>query len=246
VPNPARVLGLARINRALAVNSEALALTEGWGNTRKRVLDAVRRRRARAAGAVAATGAPAEALAVGFDSLNGELYQDVHHGFLQKILRTFDYASMAHGVEVRTPFLDWRLVTYMFCLPSDLKIGHGYTKWILRQAMRGGMPNDVRLRRSKIGFIESHGYFFNPEIVEWMGQTIASQAFQESPYWNGRQIAGVYERWRPARGNMLVGRKLLAVAQACFLIQTFANHQRMAQAARRGAHDGAAKPQRAL
>jgi asparagine synthetase B (glutamine-hydrolysing) len=44
---------------------------------------------------------------------------------LATFLRDFDRLSMGHGVEVRTPFLDWRLVCYCFSLPSKSKMGGG-------------------------------------------------------------------------------------------------------------------------
>ncbi len=62
-------------------------------------------------------------------------------------------ALAAHfQIETRAPFMDYRLIEYVFSLPSNLKIKDGWTKWILRQAMKGILPEDVRLRRDKIGF----------------------------------------------------------------------------------------------
>ena len=59
---------------------------------------------------------------------------------------------MAHGVEVRSPFLDWRLVVYAFSLPMEVKIKNGFAKYVLRQAMDGVVPDDIRLRKTKRGF----------------------------------------------------------------------------------------------
>ncbi len=50
--------------------------------------------------------------------LNRQLYWLFHHGVLQSILRKYDRLSMAHGVEIRMPFMDWRLVCYAFSLPD--------------------------------------------------------------------------------------------------------------------------------
>ncbi len=60
--------------------------------------------------------------------------------------------SMANGIEVRMPFMDYRLITYAFSLPSTAKIGQGYTKLVLREAMKGLLPEEVRLRKLKLGF----------------------------------------------------------------------------------------------
>ncbi|MBI4712411.1 MAG: hypothetical protein HY762_03790 [Planctomycetes bacterium] len=53
---------------------------------------------------------------------------------------------------MRVPFLDHRLVEFIFSLPANYKISDGLTKWVLRQAMKGILPDAVRNRRDKIGF----------------------------------------------------------------------------------------------
>ena len=72
---------------------------------------------------------PAELPLVGDDdvlprdwgSLNRRLYRMFHSTVLPTILRNFDRLSMAHGIEVRMPFMDWRLVTYTMALPETSK-----------------------------------------------------------------------------------------------------------------------------
>jgi asparagine synthase (glutamine-hydrolysing) len=59
---------------------------------------------------------------------------------------------MAHSREVRLPFLNHELVSFVFSLPSSFKIGHGYTKLILRQAMKGKLPDNITLDKRKTGF----------------------------------------------------------------------------------------------
>jgi asparagine synthase (glutamine-hydrolysing) len=88
----------------------------------------------------------------GFDAVNMALYDDFTVRVLPRILRNFDLMSMAHGIEVRMPFLDYRLVKLGFSLPSDRKVGEGYTKLILREAMTGILPEAIRLRKLKLGF----------------------------------------------------------------------------------------------
>src|SRR5690606_30807269 len=60
--------------------------------------------------------------------------------------------SMAHSVESRVPFLDYRLVEFALGLPDDLKLNAGVTKVVLREAMCGVLPEAVRSRTDKIGF----------------------------------------------------------------------------------------------
>ena len=71
---------------------------------------------------------------------------------LPMLLHWEDRNSMAHGVEARVPFLDYRLVEFALSLDDGLKLSGGWGKRILRDAMKGILPESVRLRRDKLGF----------------------------------------------------------------------------------------------
>ncbi|OYQ44260.1 asparagine synthase (glutamine-hydrolyzing) [Flavobacterium aurantiibacter] len=60
-------------------------------------------------------------------------YRDLFHTKLPRALRFNDRVSMLYGTELREPFLDYRLVEYVFAQPYDLKIKCGTQKWLLRQ-----------------------------------------------------------------------------------------------------------------
>jgi asparagine synthase (glutamine-hydrolysing) len=82
-------------------------------------------------------------------------------------LRNFDRVSMAHGVEVRMPFMDWRLVTFTMALPEASKWSDGYTKLIARQAMQGRMPESIRTGRRKVGFNSPMPEWLNGPLSGW-------------------------------------------------------------------------------
>ena len=86
---------------------------------------------------------------------------------LPTLLRNFDRASMINSVEVRMPFLDWRLVCSIFSLPLSSKINSGYTKFVLRESMKGSMDEQIRLRKSKVGIISPMEHWFNNGLSEW-------------------------------------------------------------------------------
>lgn len=86
------------------------------------------------------------------EPLNNVLYQHTFFTNIQALLRFEDRDSMAFSVESRVPFLDHRLVEFLFTLPSTFKIRDGYTKRVLRESMRGIIPDKIRLRTSKLGF----------------------------------------------------------------------------------------------
>lgn len=87
-----------------------------------------------------------------FHNLARRLYQDIFMFSLPALLRYEDRNSMAFSLEARVPFLDYRLVEFCFSLPADCRIRQGWTKWILRQAMADFLPEQIRWRRSKLGF----------------------------------------------------------------------------------------------
>ncbi len=75
------------------------------------------------------------------------------------ILYKCDRMSMAHSLEVRPPFLDHRVVEFAARLPQSLKISGGQLKYVLRQLLRGKVPDSV-LDRKKEGFdIPAHDWF---------------------------------------------------------------------------------------
>jgi asparagine synthase (glutamine-hydrolysing) len=83
--------------------------------------------------------------------LQALLRQQVQTG-LPSLLRYEDRNSMAHSIEARVPFLDHRLVELAFRLPPETKVRGADTKRLLREAMKGVLPELIRLRRDKLGF----------------------------------------------------------------------------------------------
>jgi asparagine synthase (glutamine-hydrolysing) len=83
---------------------------------------------------------------------NYALYQLYTKTVLPTLLRNYDRYSMASGIEVRMPMMDWRLATYSMALPWTAKLRGGYTKAILRDAAAVFSPRDVIYRKSKIGY----------------------------------------------------------------------------------------------
>jgi asparagine synthase (glutamine-hydrolysing) len=85
-------------------------------------------------------------------SLKNHLLDQVCESSLPHLLRYEDRNSMAFSVEARVPFLDYRLVELSFNEAADWRIHQGWTKWVLRQAMSGIVPDEIIWRRDKVGF----------------------------------------------------------------------------------------------
>ena len=81
--------------------------------------------------------------------LNGVLLADVLHTLPNDMLHKVDVTSMAHGLEVRPPFLDRRVVELAFGLPDRVKFERGEGKALLRRTFGGLLPEGVLTRRKR-------------------------------------------------------------------------------------------------
>jgi asparagine synthase (glutamine-hydrolysing) len=86
--------------------------------------------------------------------LAATLFVDAQLGLVDDMLHYFDRASMANSLEVRVPFLDHELVELCAGIPPDLKVHRFQTKYLLRRAARGLVPDWV-IEKRKVGFF--HG-----------------------------------------------------------------------------------------
>ncbi len=83
--------------------------------------------------------------------LNAVLFLAVNQG-IRSLLNRYDVLSMSSGLEIRMPFLDWRLVSYALGLPATSLLGGGFTKRVLRDAMTDYLPELVTRRKPKLQF----------------------------------------------------------------------------------------------
>jgi asparagine synthase (glutamine-hydrolysing) len=79
---------------------------------------------------------------------------------LEHLMKWEDRNSMWYSIEAREPFLDYRLIERTLALPSDQKIKNGTTKYILREAMKGTLPEKIRVRQDKMGFDNPQAEWF--------------------------------------------------------------------------------------
>jgi len=116
-------------------------------------------------------------------------YRLFHVNSLPALLRNWDLASMRHGVEIRMPFMDWRLVTYVFNLPFEAKVAGGFSKRILRDAMEGIMPESVRKRTFKLGINAPMQEWFAGPLNKFVMDAVNSDDFIQSDIWEGKRIS---------------------------------------------------------
>jgi asparagine synthase (glutamine-hydrolysing) len=104
--------------------------------------------------------------------LNDILHFNTTELGLEELLRYADRNSMAHGREVRLPFLDYQLVEFIFSLPSSLKIHDGWTKFLLRKAMDKELPDEIVWRKDKVGY--------EPPQQQWMENKALQEYIHEA------------------------------------------------------------------
>lgn len=111
--------------------------------------------------------------------LANRAYQDLTRETTPCCLRAEDRQCSAHGLEHFDPFLDYRLVEFMFAVPGTMKIRNGVTKYLLRKAMQGILPETTRTRIKKTGWnAPAHRWLSGAGLIP-VRDMVASRVFQE-------------------------------------------------------------------
>ena len=111
--------------------------------------------------------------------LNAVLRRSVEQARLPHYLRLEDRNSMAHGLEARLPFMDYRLVSLAFRVPADQKMQGAWNKALLRRSLRGRVPDSVRNRVEKMGFPTSLHVWVTGALSEPLRDILTSRAARE-------------------------------------------------------------------
>lgn len=121
---------------------------------------------------------------------------------LQHLLKWTDHNSMQFSIESRVPFLDHTLVEATLSLPGHQVIRHGFTKHILREAMRGLVPDSILDRRDKIGFgTPEDNWFRQPALREIFNEALESDVLRHSGFFNIKEMRAIFDRHMTSRGN---------------------------------------------
>ena len=116
-----------------------------------------------------------------------ELWQSETGSGLRQLLRYEDKNSMAFSIETRVPFIDYRLVEFVFSLPGCYKIYQGWTKYLLRIGTKDLLPKEITWRRHKMGFV-------TPETIwlknshEKIKRIFKARDFMAKKYINQRSV----------------------------------------------------------
>ncbi|MCL6522798.1 MAG: asparagine synthase (glutamine-hydrolyzing) [Firmicutes bacterium] len=125
------------------------------------------------------------------DDLKRRLLEDLTVFSLPSLLRYEDRNSMAHSVESRLPFLDQELVEYILRLPEEAIIDGGWSRAIFRRAMKGVLPERIRLRRWKVGFTTPEMRWLKAQRAA-VQSLLRSPGFAARPWWDGPAVAEAF------------------------------------------------------
>lgn len=130
------------------------------------------------------------------------LRHDCLEGHLPSLLRYGDRNSMAHSREVRLPFCDHRLAEFVFTLPPEYLMGEAETKRLLREAMRGILPEAVRTYWPKRGFRPPQEGWFQGRLLEAVEATIHDPSFNQAGWWDERWWRRLLARFKAGESHL--------------------------------------------
>lgn len=131
------------------------------------------------------------------DSLNRLLDVDVRTLLPDEILFFADRLSMAHSLELRSPFMDYRFVELAATIPGTLKIKNGIPKYILKKAAARYLPREV-IDRSKEGFILPKDTWILTEMRDYVSDLLCEERLRSHGFFKASAVQdllkGYFER----------------------------------------------------
>jgi asparagine synthase (glutamine-hydrolysing) len=122
---------------------------------------------------------------------------------LEHLLKWEDRNSMWFSLESRVPFLDYRLVENILAMDGTEKIRNGMTKFILRESMKGILPEKIRLRRDKVGFGTPEGLWFKlPMFQKMIKDLLYSNEFKKRGIIDNNKAIKLYEKYLQNKINI--------------------------------------------
>ncbi len=126
-------------------------------------------------------------------NLKGFLINHFEYKFEHNLLWA-DKSGMQFSLETRFPFLDHNLVEKTLSIPTDNYIKSGYTKVIMRNAMKGILPEKIRMRKDKVGFSTPESdWFKNKKLQTILEDVIESKSFCERGYFDAKQCGKEFQ-----------------------------------------------------
>ncbi|MDD5062741.1 MAG: asparagine synthase (glutamine-hydrolyzing) [Candidatus Marinimicrobia bacterium] len=128
--------------------------------------------------------------------LSNFLYNLLMTTSIQTLLHFEDRNSMAHSIETRVPFLDYRLVEFVFRLPSEYKVSGYSGKLIHRHALREIVPAEILNRKDKVNFTApGEKYWLRRDWQSGLSEVFQSAPLNHRPIYNQKKLTSIYNRF---------------------------------------------------
>lgn len=128
--------------------------------------------------------------------LKNRTYQDIFRETAPCCLRAEDRNCEAAGLTHADPFFDHRLIEFMFRVPGSMKIRDGVTKRLLREAMRGILPEETRTRIKKTGWNAPAHLWFSGRTLDQLQDMVGSRAFRERGIYDVNEVTRIIAEHR--------------------------------------------------
>ena len=133
------------------------------------------------------------------DELGGLQFLEMRSTLPDELLMYADKLSMAHGLELRVPFVDKEIVEYVERLPSSFKVRHGSRKWLHRQVCRAFLPESI-VKRPKRGFASNVvDQWFRSLIDSKMADTFVDRESRIYQYLRPQAVRELFEQHTAGR-----------------------------------------------
>lgn len=131
-------------------------------------------------------------------------YEGLRHDYTPGLLHYEDMNNAGLGMEGRFPFLDKALVEYLFSIPRSQKIRESVPKIVLRNGMKGILPESVRTRTDRGAITKVFDYWLGHQYKREVERVLWGDRLKESGYLNTPRLRQIYEAHQAGRGSRYV------------------------------------------
>jgi len=126
------------------------------------------------------------------------IYLELKNRLAELLLMRVDKITMASSIEARVPFLDHHLIEFSMHIPTDLKLGEGRTKYLLKKAMTGILPDEI-IHRPKQGFGAPVSEWFRGDLYRPAMAGVLGSRLREEGFFDYEHVQGMFRAHRDGR-----------------------------------------------
>jgi asparagine synthase (glutamine-hydrolysing) len=144
---------------------------------------------------------PAYKFSLKGNNFNNYLLTQINQQGLNHILHYEDVSSMSQSIEIRSPFMDYRIMEFAFSIPNNLRFNKGITKVIQRDTI-GKMLPDTITKAKKIGFTTPFKDYISsdPNFKTYISDVLNSKSFTSKKIWDADKIRKVFSNTKDNPG----------------------------------------------